>query len=254
MTSHSLLANLDDEQAELILLMGRPLALGEFADARGWPVWDFVDRTYRGRHPGGSCVDVLASLPAIVVGGRTYGLWWRSNGLSGLGLQPDERVGLSIVGLHHLWPLLGDSTQRFNGAEVCLDIIRTAVDLEQELEQNADWTTVRKGQYDLRTQRFASRDGAPVELLGQTLRREFIPLASPTTNFNYVVEFGAGRLSPLRGVQTVEDYIAVAESLSQRLAPSGLLPRRSGYPLLWTISGSSSTVTIAGPPKDQRCY
>lgn len=223
-TKHMLLAELDDMQAELISLIGRPWMVGDFADAKGWPVWDFVERTFRDRHRGGSAADVLATLPAITVGTRPYGLWWRSDGLSGLQLLPGERVGLSIVGLHHLWPLVSDRVDRIDAATVCLDILRQAATLEQDLERDRDWTIVRSGHYDLRTQRFRSREGAPIELLGQTLMREFIPLASSTTNFNYVVNYGAGRLAPLREVVSVDDYVDVAVTLASLQAQSRPTP------------------------------
>lgn len=92
-----------------------------------------------------------------------------------------------------------------------------------------------EGQYDLRTERFHSREGAPVELLGQTLMREFVPLATSTTQFNYSVEYGTGRLAPLRHVRTIEDYVAVAEALAvsrsyYRAAPSPIqLPTALDY-------------------------
>lgn len=213
-TKHLLLADLDDTQAELISLIGRPWMVGDFADAKGWPVWDFVERTFRGRHHDGSAADVLVTLPTLMVGTRPYGLWWRSDGPSGLPLQPGERVGLSIVGLHHLWPLVSDGVGKIDGAGVCLDILRRVATLEENLEGDLDWTTVANGQYDLRTQRFQSREGSPIELLGQTLMREFIPLASSTTNFNYVVHYGAGRLAPLREVESIENYVEVAMALA----------------------------------------
>lgn len=45
--------------------------------------------------------------------------------------------------------------------------------------------------------------------------REFIPLARSTTNFNWSVDVGGGRLAPLRAVKGIEDYVAVAEHLAE---------------------------------------
>lgn len=250
-TKHALLEDLDEAQAEVIALIGRPWMVGEFADAKGWPVWDFVERTYRDRHPSGSAADVLATLPTITIGTRSYGLWWRSDGLSGLQLQPGERVGLSLVGLHHLWPLVGDAVGKIDGATVALDILSEAVKLEQDLDHDVDWVTVRKGQYDLRSQRFRSREGSPIELLGQTLLREFIPLASSTTNFNYVVDYGAGRLAPLREVSTIEDYVDAAGALADlqtfhRPSPSPIqLPAAVDY--LGLVLDSDDRWTVPKP-------
>lgn len=235
MPNHTLLEPLDEAQAEVLRLVGRPWVVGEFADQQAWPVWDFVERTYRDRHPGESAADVLATLSTVRIGDRSYGLWWRSDGLGSLALQPGERVGLSIVGLHHLGLLATDSQLKIDAAAVCLDILRRAVEREEDLGRDLDWTSVRKGQYDLRTERFHSREGAPVELLGQTLMREFVPLAMSTTQYNYSVEYGTGRLAALRHVRTIEDYVDVAQSLAdsrslQRAAPSPIqLPTALDY-------------------------
>jgi hypothetical protein len=109
---------------------------------------------------------------------------------------------------------LAELRDKIDGASVCLDMLQEVVSREQALDSDTDWTAVKTGRYDLRSDRFGSREGAPVELLGQTLQREFIPLAAMTTNFNYVVDYGAGRLAPLREVATIEDYVSVAAVLA----------------------------------------
>lgn len=124
-TDHPLLDELDGDQTELIRLLGRPWTIPELADARGWPVWDFVERAYRRSRPTLPAADVLAGLPSLAIEGRPYGLWWRSaHGMTPL--TGGERVGLSVVGLHHLMPQIHDVVGGADPLSICLSIVRDA--------------------------------------------------------------------------------------------------------------------------------
>lgn len=219
MTTHPLLDDLEDYQQDLIRLLGRPWEVQQLSDAKGWPVWDFVERNYRSRRPTMSAADVLASLPTITIRDRPYGLWWRGQSGRNAAIASDERVGLSIIGLHHLNLLIRDQVpEPVNAFEICLDLVRVATEWERELDADNDWTKVATGEYDLRTGKFSSRSDAPVELIGQVLMREFIPIAVSTTNFNYVTRYGGSKLAALRGVRTVQAYVRVAEELASESA------------------------------------
>jgi hypothetical protein len=253
MSTHPLLADLDADQSDLIKLLGRPWTVGELADGKGWPVWDFVERTFRNGHPTVPAVDVLATLPTLTIGDRSHGLWWRGEAGSHAPLHSGERVGLSIVGLHHLHLLIRHRVpEPVNAIGICLDLIRRATEKERDLDADNDWTKVATGALDLRKSGFGSKDG-PVELIGQVLKREFIPIAVSTTNFNYEIPYGGGKLGALRGVRTIGDYIRAAEELasagSKPVMPSPspiALPAAMDYLGLvldqdprWQITGST---------------
>lgn len=103
----------------------------------GWPVWDYVLRKlFRRRHPILEAGELLRSLPMVVVSHRLsgYGLVWRSE-LSPLEPSPDQRVGLTIAGLHAL-------RHRDARAEALADAATAAIaalsDLERHLEPEVD--------------------------------------------------------------------------------------------------------------------
>lgn len=221
-SSSSLLADIDESQTDLIKLIGRPWAVNDLANTKGWPVWDFVRRRYAANHgDDGATIDtaaeVLTSLPTISSPSfhtGSYGLFWRTG--SGLpGLQPTDRVGLTITGLHHLWKsssIERERDRRPNLGQICVDLIRAASDLEVELLEDNDWTKVAEGSLDVQSQ-FTQQVEPPMEILGQVLQHEFMIIARTTTQFTWTIDYGAGRLERFHGVTMVEDYIELLESM-----------------------------------------
>lgn len=222
-SSPSLLADLDESQTDLIKLIGRPWTVNDLANTKGWPVWDFVRRRYAANHrEDGATIDtaaeVLASLPSISSPSfhtGSYGLFWRSG--SGLpGLQPTDRVGLTIAGLRHLWKsslVERERERRPDLGQICVNLIRAGADLEVELLEDTDWTKVAEGSLDVRSQ-LTQRNEPPMEILGQVLQHEFMIIARTTTQFNWSIDYGAGRLERFHGVTKVEDYIELLQSMA----------------------------------------
>lgn len=191
--------------------------VNDLADTRGWPVWDFVRRRFAINHPESpSAADVLASLPVITSSAYyrgSYGLWWRS-GHKGTALQPDERVGLTIAGLEHLERHFADDViEKTRLVGVCLDILRQAASKEEGIVADSDWTKPASGSYDLRSERFRGFQNPPVEILGQVLQHEYMPLARKSSNFNYEVPLGLAGLARFQDVQSAAAYLRVVESM-----------------------------------------
>lgn len=214
---HLLLAELDPDQRNLIGLLGRPWMVNQLADAVGWPVWDFVRRRFAVNYPDAPpAADVLGSLPVITSPAfyrGSYGLWWRTQS-PGLELQPGERVGLTIAGLEHLERCFrDDKIPRPRLVSVCLDILRMAAAKEEDLVADDDWTRPAAASLDLRSDRFRRDPSPPVEIVGQVLQHEYMPLARASTNFNYDVPLGPGGLARFKDVDTAADFLRVLDSM-----------------------------------------
>lgn len=229
MAHHPLLADLDEDQLHLIDVVARPWRVSNLADQLGWPTWDFVRRRFELNRPQApSAEEVLGSLPTIQVSQRTYGLVWRTEPASGL-LRPTERVGLTMAGLSHLHPRPSD-VSLVDLVAMCLGIIQQAVNLEAELAEEMDWTQVASGRLDLRTECFGQNSTAPVEIVGQVLIREFVPLAASTSQHNYEVSCGQGKFKLFARVTTIEDYLFVADSLAKEETAPELPPSPLALP------------------------
>jgi hypothetical protein len=212
----TLTTQLDDHQKALLRIIARPWIVNDFDVEKGWPVWDFVQRRFTINNPEApSAADVISSLPSVVVSGRTYSLWWRTNGLGAGPISPDERVGPSIAGLYHLQDL-ADGSRRPDLLECCLDVIRAAAEKERYLAEELEWHRVATDTLNLRT--LFSANGAataPIWHIGHILMREFIPIASETSANQFEVRYGHGRFQRFGKPVTAKSYLLVPESLAR---------------------------------------
>lgn len=229
-----LLGELRPDQKDLIALLGRPWMVDHLEDTAGWPVWDFVRRRFAINHPEGPpAEDVLGSLPLITSPAfynGSYGLWWRSQS-PGLALQPDERVGLTIAGLEHLERCFNDDKpKKPRLVSVCLDILRAAAAKEEDLLADSDWTKPASGSLDLRTERFRGAANPPVEIIGQVLQHEYMPLTRASTKYNYEIALGRGWLSRFSEVATAADYLRILDSMTTTASDADLPSSPLGLP------------------------
>ena len=132
-----------------------------------------------------------------------------------------------------------------------------------------DWWSATSGNYDLRTDRFATAPShlpPPVTILGEVLRHEFEPLAIATSVHNYEIEYGDGRFQRFAETQNIEDYLEIIDYTSRSPEPEvptttmdlgtamdylslalRTHPRWTSDPLL-KLSLISDAMTLAGTP------
>lgn len=218
-------AKLSKKQQTLLSAILWPVIKEGRADDALWPTWQYVNQRL-GRDGIAAAQQVVDSLPSLQGPQRSYGLVWRDMPGAGHPIRPDEKVGLTLAGVHHADPhsdheranRLAQLIALLAHDEAQLPLDPTGVVTETiQLADLADpylKTSPRAGATSITLR-------AAVHLLG----REPIPIMVNFEQFTAVI--GDGHLLPFRDVTTAQDYLAALirhADLQEPAAPGG-----SGY-------------------------
>lgn len=261
-TNNPLFSTLDADQACLLRVIAWPLTAGLATDVQHWPVWDGVVRRFNAERPGTDTEAVLASLPRLLptqFHPLGYGLCWRE-GRDPQPLQPGERIGLTIAGLLSL--AMHDSEPAL-AAERITSLIRQAVQLEADLPTEQIWA-VEEGAFDIRPHLLTGAGGGEqlrltegetqcvltTTVAGLILLHEFEPLCLNTTQHNYEIKLGGGRLRRYREMVDAASYVHLISQLADQAHPepahTAPLPLPETLDLLGYVLHADPAWTVPG--------
>ena len=163
---------LTDEQLDLLETIWTPCVKG-----LGWPVWDYVARTlFRQDAPIVNAGPLWASLPRVrQTDFRAYSLVWNED-LSLTHPSPENRVGLTVAGLHALRERDSRAGNLARGAVLLISSVAKEVQAEEPSVDSAVTTDVPLARLLGRALAVAEAGSARRADLVDILRREYAPL------------------------------------------------------------------------------
>lgn len=199
--------DLSEQQRQLLAAILRPVVDEDRTEDALWPQWNYLRRGFA-RDGFGDAQSTVDSLPVLDGPRGPYGLVWRTMPGAGRQIRRDERVGLTLAGLHLADPHAGH--QRANRLAQLIALLgdqeaRDSLDPDQVNTRTIQLGDVAARYLNLtewRSRTTSMTLRAAVHLLG----REPIPITVEWDRDAAVI--GDGYLEPYREVATARQYLA----------------------------------------------
>ncbi len=199
--------DLSEQQRQLLAAILRPVIDENRAEDASWPQWNYLRRGFA-RDGFGDAQSTFDSLPVLDGPRGPCGLVWRTMPGAGRQIRRDERVGLTLAGLHLADPHAGHERANrlaqliaFLGDQEARDSLdpyqvnTRTIQLGEVAARYLNLTELRSGTTSMTLR-------AAVHLLG----REPIPITVEWDRDAAVI--GDGYLEPYREVSTAREYLA----------------------------------------------